>query len=323
MLLVGVSLVVLTMTLVRLGRGRAHLRWLAAPFAWGSRSYTLQFLVRAVMGLLAGYAAVLGFPRALTGASEARLSYVTIWAAAVLVVLSGLSPARRVNRLNLVATAAAAVALLVQLVQLNVPYADPVPLGSPVRGTWVATSAGRSGLVNHHYPLPQQRDALDLAVPFERSSGRPPTDLTEYPAYAEPVHAPGDGVVARAVDGQPDQAIGRRDPARPLGNHLVVDLGAGRYLLLAHLKPGSLQVGEGARVRRGQVLAAVGNSGNSTEPHLHLQLQSGPDLVDPAGVPAPGLFTWPVSFSDAGRERDGRITVPARDLRASDLVSFG
>jgi murein DD-endopeptidase MepM/ murein hydrolase activator NlpD len=73
-----------------------------------------------------------------------------------------------------------------------------------------------------------------------------------------------------------------------LGNHVVLDLGNGIYAAYAHLQRGSLCVREGDRVHAGQVLARCGNSGNSSEPHLHFQLMDDPDPDAARGIP----FTW-------------------------------
>jgi murein DD-endopeptidase MepM/ murein hydrolase activator NlpD len=69
------------------------------------------------------------------------------------------------------------------------------------------------------------------------------------------------------------------------GNHVVLDLGDGRYALYAHLKPGSAWVHEGQHVHRGQVLGLVGTSGNSSEPHLHFHVTDGPSPLASNGVP--------------------------------------
>ena len=69
------------------------------------------------------------------------------------------------------------------------------------------------------------------------------------------------------------------------GNHVIVDIGGGRYAFYAHLQPGSPRVKVGDRVRRGQVLGLVGNSGNSTEPHLHFHLSDGNSPLGSEGVP--------------------------------------
>jgi murein DD-endopeptidase MepM/ murein hydrolase activator NlpD len=70
-----------------------------------------------------------------------------------------------------------------------------------------------------------------------------------------------------------------------LGNHVVLDLGGGVYAVLAHLRRGSLRVAKGQRVGAGEQVADCGNSGNSTEPHLHFQLQDHRSVLFAAGLP--------------------------------------
>ena len=102
---------------------------------------------------------------------------------------------------------------------------------------------------------------------------------------------------------------------------MVLQIGPQRYVLLAHLQQGSLAVTAGQQVRRGEPLARVGNSGNTSEPHLHLQIQNGPALLtaDGRGV-TPGLRTLPIELRDTDRLRGGDRTSPARDLRRNDLL---
>jgi murein DD-endopeptidase MepM/ murein hydrolase activator NlpD len=69
------------------------------------------------------------------------------------------------------------------------------------------------------------------------------------------------------------------------GNHIALDLGHGHYAHYGHFQPGSIRVRKGDRVRRGQVLGLVGNSGNSTEPHLHFQISDGPAILASDGLP--------------------------------------
>jgi murein DD-endopeptidase MepM/ murein hydrolase activator NlpD len=69
------------------------------------------------------------------------------------------------------------------------------------------------------------------------------------------------------------------------GNRVVIDIGGGQYAYYAHLQPGSVRVKKGDRVRRGQLLARVGNSGDAREPHLHFQLTDRPDVLASEGLP--------------------------------------
>lgn len=119
-------------------------------------------------------------------------------------------------------------------------------------------------------------------------------DVRSYYAYGEKTLAVGDGTVVVAQDGYPDN-IPRTpagfEPAVPVtmesvaGNRVVVDLGGGQFAYYAHLKPGSVRVKAGGRVKRGQVLGAVGNSGDARQPHLHFQLTNNPDIMASEGLP--------------------------------------
>jgi murein DD-endopeptidase MepM/ murein hydrolase activator NlpD len=110
--------------------------------------------------------------------------------------------------------------------------------------------------------------------------------LEDYLIFGKPVLAPAAGTVVRCVDGRPDSPIGEwlvdyeelmrtKDLWLLGGNHIVVDHGNGEFSYFAHLRKGSLKVHKGARIAAGQQIAEVGNSGDSSEPHLHYQLQSG------------------------------------------------
>jgi murein DD-endopeptidase MepM/ murein hydrolase activator NlpD len=83
------------------------------------------------------------------------------------------------------------------------------------------------------------------------------------------------------------------------GNFVSLDLGNGRYAHYAHLQPGSLRVKVGDRVKPGQVLGLLGNSGNSDAPHLHFQITDGPSFLESEGVP----YSLP-SFVEEGEGPD-------------------
>ena len=110
--------------------------------------------------------------------------------------------------------------------------------------------------------------------------------VTDYWAYGQQVLAPAAGTVVEVVDGLPDevpQTIG--DTVNPAGNHIIIEVAEGEFLLIAHMQAGSLMVAEGEVVEAGQQLGLVGNSGSTTEPHIHVHLQDLPVfLVDGAGL---------------------------------------
>lgn len=111
--------------------------------------------------------------------------------------------------------------------------------------------------------------------------------------YAEGLEAlaVADGMVVAVKDSIPENIPGENSRAVPItletvgGNHVIVDIGNGRYAFYAHLKPGSPRVGVGQRVKRGDVLGLVGNSGNSTEPHLHFHIADANSPLGSEGVP--------------------------------------
>ncbi|MBV9199349.1 MAG: M23 family metallopeptidase [Alphaproteobacteria bacterium] len=118
----------------------------------------------------------------------------------------------------------------------------------------------------------------------------PSTVLTNWLGYNAPVLAAAHGVVTEVVDGLPDQPV-EGMPNEPIadqpGNHVVEDISGRRFVTYAHLKPGSIPkwVSVGARLRPGQRIGNLGNSGNSTVPHLHFQVQDSPSPLDSAGLP--------------------------------------
>ena len=114
---------------------------------------------------------------------------------------------------------------------------------------------------------------------------------SSYHAYGVPILAVADGKIVSLKDGLPENVPQAKQMAVTMnlvniaGNHLVEDIGGGLYAGYAHLIPGSITVKPGARVHRGQVLGRLGNSGNSTEPHLHIQVCNAPSFLICEGVP--------------------------------------
>ncbi|MEU3371391.1 M23 family metallopeptidase [Streptomyces sp. NPDC006660] len=163
------------------------------------------------------------------------------------------------------------------------------PLEFPLRdGAWLIVHGGGPGL-NHHASHPEQRGALDIIGVTARGSRREDgAGLDSYAIYGATLYAPCDGVVVSAVDGLDDQIPGTIRYVPPYGNHVSLDTGH-EIVTMAHLRPGSVAVSVGERVRVGRVVGAVGNSGNSTEPHLHVQaVREGVGLdLRFRGVPGP------------------------------------
>ncbi|MGK5014734.1 M23 family metallopeptidase [Janthinobacterium sp. HLS12-2] len=119
-------------------------------------------------------------------------------------------------------------------------------------------------------------------------------DVSSYFAYGKNVLAVADGVIVQARDGMPNNIPRTKDgfaPAVPItmdtvmGNFIVLALGDGQFAQYVHLQPDSLRVKVGERVKRGQILARVGNSGDARWPHLHFQISDNSDILASEGLP--------------------------------------
>lgn len=184
----------------------------------------------------------------------------------------------------------------------------PVVLTPPLAGDrWVAVGSCCDG--PHRRALQPINGKLYLsqrfAIDFNRLDhlGRftngDPSRLTSYPTYGLPVLAVGHGTVVAAVDKYPDQIPGKADGitlANADGNHVVLDIGNGRFAFYAHLKPGSVRVKIGDKVVSGQRIGDAGNSGSSDGPHLHFHVMNGPSVLASDGMPY--VFD---NFGHAGR----------------------
>jgi hypothetical protein len=162
----------------------------------------------------------------------------------------------------------------------------------PTKGTWFVASGGRGKELNQHWGLVDQQFAVDLIVVdaegrSHRSNG---AKREHYLAWSRPVYAVAAGRVVRAVGTLKDCDIGYSDSENIDGNHVMLAHSNGTYSLYDHLKQGSLQVQFGDSISQGAAIGLIGNSGNSSQPHLHLQLQTTSDLDPTIAVSLPMLF---------------------------------
>ena len=188
----------------------------------------------------------------------------------------------------------------------------PVVLALPFTGRWLVQNSPARRVPSHGVDLWGMAYAIDFVGVDAGRRTSPVRDwrtalATEPPerfvAFGRPVLAPGAGVVVHVLDGEPDHAARRsplalvpyalgqagrvrRGAAAVAGNHVVLRLRAEpAWVTLVHLRRGSVRVRPGEEVAEGQVLGACGNSGNSTQPHVHLQVTDGPDLAVARGLP--------------------------------------
>jgi murein DD-endopeptidase MepM/ murein hydrolase activator NlpD len=166
-------------------------------------------------------------------------------------------------------------------------YQTKTPLRLPFNEAWTVFWGGRTVAQNYHAAHVDQRFAYDLVVVEDgRSHTGEGRTNDDYHCYGLGVVAPGAGQVVEARDDLPDNTPGEMNPAVPPGNHVILDHGNGEYSFLAHLMQGSARVAKGDQVEAGDTLGLCGNSGNSSEPHLHYHLQDSADFGRGAGMPA-------------------------------------
>jgi len=178
---------------------------------------------------------------------------------------------------------------------------EPVVIAPPLKGgNWLAgngparTSGHRRALIPiSGTPAIAQRFAIDFVMvdsTWKTFRGDQLKNESYY-CYGVDALAVADGIVVARKDSIPQNIPGANSRAVPItletvgGNHVILDLGGGRFAFYAHLQPGSLRVKLGDRVKKGQVLGLVGNSGNSTEPHLHFHMADGNSPLGSEGIP--------------------------------------
>jgi hypothetical protein len=191
-----------------------------------------------------------------------------------------------------------------------------LPFGRPGDGgAWYVSWGGRGAIRNYHVVAPDQRFATDFLLvrggSYARAGGARNED---HHCWNQPIRAPAAGRVVSAVANVPDNPrLGQKLPGvTPPGNHVVIDHGESEHSLIAHFRQGTLKLRAGQKVAAGQLLGLCGNSGNSSQPHVHYHLQTGKRFGEGLGLPA--FFNGyeadgvPVAHGEPQR---GEVVVPA------------
>ena len=184
-------------------------------------------------------------------------------------------------------------------------HAELKVLGSPVQGSnWLASDAPSNDADNHHRrgvfvydgrALISRRYAIDwMQIENGASFSGEAGDKGAYYSYGKPVVAVADATVVTARDGLPDNVPGHNEqfhPAVPItmdtvgGNTITLDIGRRQFAYYFHLQPGSLRVKVGDHVKKGQIMARIGASGDAREPHLHFEIANSPKALAGEGLP--------------------------------------
>lgn len=146
------------------------------------------------------------------------------------------------------------------------PPREALDLRFPLKDGVYAVGQGGGAAINHHAASRQQRFALDIVKAGDDITGAP-------------VLSPCSGTIAAAADDMPDEGSMQARGAQVFGNYVAVEDQSGVLIVLAHMKKGSICVRRGDRVSAGQVVGCAGNSGRSSEPHLHVHAERNGDAV--------------------------------------------
>lgn len=219
-----------------------------------------------------------------------------------------------------------------------------IVISLPFTGRWLARNSPARRVPSHGADVLGERYAIDFIGVNDRRRTADRRDwrtflATEPPeryfAFGQPILAPVDGVVVDVHDGEIDHegrrsqlalvpyALGqvgrlRRGVGSVAGNYMVIELSdGGAFVALAHLRAGSIQVTAGERVTTGRQVAECGNSGNSTQPHVHVQVMDSRDLSVAQGLPLAfrQFREWPRGAHDflvreSGIPNEGAVVEP-------------
>ena len=174
------------------------------------------------------------------------------------------------------------------------PHVPPIPapekhqtkLDLPFKGQWLVFWGGDTKELNQHHDTPNQRFAFDFLGTDAEGKTRGGDGLANenYFAFGRQILAPADGAVTDVINGVRDNVPGSMNPYSALGNAIFIEHREYEVSVLAHLKHGSITVKVGDKVKKGQTIGLCGNSGNSSEPHLHYHLQNTPIIQDGTGI---------------------------------------
>lgn len=153
----------------------------------------------------------------------------------------------------------------------------------PFNDEWFVYWGGDNELFNYHYPLETQRYAYDF-IKINKDSGMSYFEdsmrYEHYYAYNTPVYAPLNGVVVDIENNIKDNRIGQTNQRQPLGNYVMIKHSTNEFSLIGHLKQHSIKVNIGDEITDNVMIGLCGNSGNSSEPHIHFQVSNQPSLLE-------------------------------------------
>ncbi len=159
-------------------------------------------------------------------------------------------------------------------------------LSLPFKEEWTVFWGGDTKELNYHVVNVAQKNAFDIIITDEKGKSYKTNGQAneDYYAFGKELYSPCDGEVVLKVDGIKDNTPGVLNPIYIPGNTVIIKTANNEYLLFAHFKQHSIKVEQGQKVKQGQLLGLCGNSGNSSEPHLHFHIQNVEDMNVATGV---------------------------------------
>jgi len=156
----------------------------------------------------------------------------------------------------------------------------------PFKGEWTVFWGGDTKELNYHVVDQAQKNAFDLLITDEKGNSYKTIGQTndDYYVFGKKIIAPAAGEVVLVVEGIKDNTPGEMNPIYVPGNTVIIKTANDEYLFFAHFKQHSIKVKQGQQVKQGELLGLCGNSGNSTEPHLHFQIQNVENMNKATGV---------------------------------------
>ena len=156
----------------------------------------------------------------------------------------------------------------------------------PFKDEWYVFWGGDTSKQNYHVDYKPYKNAFDFVMHGADGKSFKTDGKTndDYYAFGKKLYAPCDGTVVLAVDGVKDNIPKEMDPYIPLGNCVIIKTDANEYIVFAHFKQNTVSVHQGQRIHAGSYLGRCGNSGNSSEPHLHFHVQNTEKLYNATGI---------------------------------------
>lgn len=156
----------------------------------------------------------------------------------------------------------------------------------PFKDLWTVIWGGDTKELNYHVGNEAQKNAFDIVITNEKGKSYKTNGKIneDYYAFGKDLIAPCDGEIVLVVDGVKDNVPGILNSVYVPGNTVIIKTQNNEYLFFAHFKQHSIIVKQGQKVKQGQLLGLCGNSGNSSEPHLHFHIQNAEDMNSATGV---------------------------------------